>query len=345
MPSTFNVMFLGNLAIIDPFEGNNTAENASALVGLSFGTVSNPLFEGAASWSPVGNPGTSYNQNNNLGNDFFQLDGGGGQIFDAASLYSATLTYVDGSTATISAVISQDTAGNTYLVPEFSANADQAALEAAPIRSISLDSLLGNTASGLTVNRQEWDYMTCFAEGTRVKTASGPRRIQNIRVGDLIPTFDSGIQPVRWIGESTVEATEAFAPVVFKEGAIGNKREIRVSQQHRVLMNNWQAELHTGWSESLVAAKHLVNGDDIVLETGGMVTYFHLLFDHHELIWSEGALTESFHPGEMAMNALDKDTRDEVLGLFPQLGLHETGGYGPTARPEQKRHEAVLSAR
>ena len=43
MATTFNVISLGVQTLIDPTEGNTTAENASSLVGLTFGDVRDPL--------------------------------------------------------------------------------------------------------------------------------------------------------------------------------------------------------------------------------------------------------------------------------------------------------------
>jgi hypothetical protein len=54
--------------------------------------------------------------------------------------FAATLTYVDGTTATITAVVFQDHDGNTCVAPQLSYNADQAAMEAHPIEAITLDS-------------------------------------------------------------------------------------------------------------------------------------------------------------------------------------------------------------
>ena len=48
MPLTFNAIFLGNTAIrIDPTEGDLDAENASLLVGQTFGSTADSL---AARW-------------------------------------------------------------------------------------------------------------------------------------------------------------------------------------------------------------------------------------------------------------------------------------------------------
>lgn len=344
MPTTFTALFLGNLADIDTFEGNNTAENAGALVGLTFGSVANPLVDSAVTWSAVGDPGSFYDMDNTP-SEQFSIDGGPAQTFDATAIYDATITYTDGSTATITAVLAQDVNGNTYLVPEFNANADQTALEAGIIESITLDAVTGGGAnySGLTANRQDWQLVTCFTPGTIIDTAQGPRLIEELRPGDLIRTLDHGDQPLRWVGQTTVRATGALAPILIRAGALDNRRDLIVSPQHRMLIEGWRAELITGHAQALVTAKHLVNARDIIVAPGGEVTYIHLLFDRHEIIWAEGCATESFHPGQMGWSGLEQAARDEILTLFPELAAMGLASYGPLARPAIRQHEALLS--
>ena len=67
----------------------------------------------------------------------------------------------------------------------------------------------------------------------------------------------------------------------------------------------------------------MINGTTIrqVLPQDG-VTYIHLLFDQHEILVSEGALSESFHPGEAGLGSLDAAQRHEIEHLFPGLELH-----------------------
>ena len=72
---------------------------------------------------------------------------------------------------------------------------------------------------------------------------------------------------------------------------------------------------------------------------GGTVEYFHILFDSHEIVWAEGALSESFHPGQQGWKALDTATRSEILGLFPQLASYGLPAYGPAARPSLRDFE------
>ncbi|WP_299889744.1 Hint domain-containing protein [uncultured Ruegeria sp.] len=344
MPTTFTAISLGNIADIDSFEGNNIAENASALVGQTFGASGNALLNNAVTWSPVGNPGSVFEMNNTVGNDQFSIDGGPTQTFDGTSIFNATITYIDGTTANITAVVAQDVNGNAYLMPEFTANTDQVALEAGAIRSITLNSLNGNNFSGLTANRQSWDLVTCFTSGTLIRTNCGERSVEQLSVGDKIQTLDHGLQTLRWIGQRTVQAQGPFSPVLIQAGALGNQRDLLVSQQHRMLLEDWRIELHTGHAEALLPAKQLVNGRDIRILPGGAVTYFHLMFDQHELVWAEGCLSESFHPGIQGWNSLDDAARQEILSLFPELAADGISTYGPTARPMLASYEARASA-
>ncbi|WP_428544758.1 Hint domain-containing protein [Profundibacter sp.] len=275
-------------------------------------------------------------------NDQFSINGGAPQTFDGTAIYNATITYIDGTTATITAVVYQDVNGNTYLAPEFSANADQTALEAGAIRSISLDSLAGNNYSGLTSSRETWNYVTCFVRGTKIETADGPVAVEDLKTGDMVRTVDNGLQPLRWIGRRTVPAENAFAPILIRKGALGNTEDLRVSPQHRVLLSGWRAEINLGLPEVLAPAKSLINGETILRETGGEVEYFHIMFDRHELVYAAGIESESFHPGDMGWNALTDETREEILTLFPELRDEGVKAYGATARPTIKSREAQM---
>ena len=68
---------------------------------------------------------------------------------------------------------------------------------------------------------EPWPVPPCFTPGTLITTPEGPRRVEEIRVGDLVTTMDHGPQPVRWIGRRTVGAMDGFAPVRIEAGALG----------------------------------------------------------------------------------------------------------------------------
>jgi hypothetical protein len=111
-----------------------------------------------------------------------------------------------------------------------------------------------------------------------------------------------------------------------------------------MMISGWKAELLFGEAEVLAVAKHLTNWDGVFIQEGGMVEYFHMMFDTHEIVFSEGALTESFHPGEVGMDAMAQAAREEILELFPELAV-DLNSYGPAARRSLRQYEASLLAR
>ncbi|MEZ5777175.1 MAG: Hint domain-containing protein [Paracoccaceae bacterium] len=137
----------------------------------------------------------------------------------------------------------------------------------------------------------------CFTPGVRIATPGGERPVEELEVGDLVTTRDHGDRPIRWIGQRKVAAVGDLAPIRIAAGALGNRRDLIVSPQHRVLVSGWLAELHFGQPEVLVAAKHLAGGDLIHSVPGGEVIYIHIMFDDHEVIYAEGIATESFFFG------------------------------------------------
>jgi hypothetical protein len=68
-----------------------------------------------------------------------------------------------------------------------------------------------------------------------------------------------------------------------------------------MLVRGWRAELLAGLSEVMVAAVHLVNGRTVVRAPCAEVTYVHFMLERHEIVFAEGAETESLDPaGEAA---------------------------------------------
>ncbi|NSX54069.1 Hint domain-containing protein [Parasulfitobacter algicola] len=185
---------------------------------------------------------------------------------------------------------------------------------------------------GTVVTFENIETIICFAQGTSILTPHGLRNVQDLKVGDLVVTRDNGVQAIRWTGSRTLFAQGKMAPIEFAPGSImNNDRTLRVSPQHRMLISNYRAQLYFGEDEVLVAAKHLVNGRDIVRIAPQLVTYHHILFDQHEVIFSNGAQTESYNPGQYSLGGIDPKAREELFSLFPDLKAG-TKAYGPSAR-------------
>ena len=159
----------------------------------------------------------------------------------------------------------------------------------------------------------------CFVVGTRIATPDGPRRIETLAVGEPVLTRDAGPQPILWIGRRTSAGDGDHAPIRICKGALGNSADLLVSPQHRMLIDGWRAELFFGQDEVLVAAKHLVAGNDAIhVQKMREVDYMHLLLDGHQVIRAEGAACESFDPGgDLAL--YDPQVRHEIDTLCPGL--------------------------
>jgi hypothetical protein len=189
------------------------------------------------------------------------------------------------------------------------------------------------------------EQVPCFTAGTRILTIHGEVAVEDLRPGDLVQTHDEGFQPLRWVGSRTVAAEGAFAPVKIRAGTFGPHGTLRLSPQHRVLVRDALAELMFGEAEVLVAAKDLVNGRSVTQVEDGEVTYVHLLFDRHQVVYSEGLATESYLPGPMTEASFAAETLAEICALFPELDPETGTGYSPAARRTLKSWEArVLTA-
>jgi len=198
------------------------------------------------------------------------------------------------------------------------------------------------TDDGTLVEFTEIENIICFTPGTMILTEMGERPVETLRPGDRVVTRDSGVQPIRWRGKRRVDGRGRFAPVRVAPTVAGEGRQaLLVSPQHRLLYTGYQAQLLFGQEEVLVAAKHLIDGAGIRRCRMEEVTYIHLMFDHHEVIYAEGIATESFHAGDVGLSALCEAAREELFALFPEL-RSAPRHLGDTARQCLKQYEARL---
>ena len=182
--------------------------------------------------------------------------------------------------------------------------------------------------------------LACLVRGTRIETAQGLVAVEDITDGMLVETMDNGLQPVRRVLSKLVEGTGHLAPVLIEAGVLGNGRDLLVSPHHRMVVTGWRAELLTGEAEVLAEARHLVNRRHVRMMPVAQVEYFHLLFDRHEIVFAEGAPTESYHPFAADAASLSPATLAELAALFPELGV---GGQAcRTVRPCASAAEAAL---
>jgi len=198
-----------------------------------------------------------------------------------------------------------------------------------------------------TLTEQTPARTNSHAIGTMIEVQGGVKAVEDLQVGDLVRTKDSGFQPVRWIASRTLNASDfnadaALRPIRIKAGAFGKAKpsnDLRVSQQHCLLLDDWRCELLFGEDEILAPAMALLNDDTITVDRSDAdMTYYHFMFDRHEIVYSNGVESESFHPAFAGVSALDEHKRDELFKLYPELAVN-ADSYGETARTTLTEHE------
>lgn len=205
----------------------------------------------------------------------------------------------------------------------------------------------GTTTVTITINGT--DEPPCFVAGTLIDTPHGPRMVEDLRAGDTVLTRDNGVQTIRWAGQRQLEMdgredSNALQPIRLRKDSLAPgmpDRDLLLSPMHRVLIRAPIVPLLTGEDEVLCSVHHLVNGQTIIRERRGQISYHHLLFDDHQVLTSSGCASESFYPGQVGLDGFEDQTREEVLKLFPEL-RSLPNSYGRLARYAAKRHEAEL---
>jgi hypothetical protein len=184
----------------------------------------------------------------------------------------------------------------------------------------------GNTDVGL-VNLTT--AVPCFVSGTLITTSKGEVEIERLKPGDLIKTMDSGFQPLRWIGSkklsrSDIAARPYLQPISISVGALAHNlpnKQLTVSPQHKIFLSSKIAKRVFGSKEVLVAAKKLLTHPGIDQDTPAAcgVEYWHILFDDHQIVFSNGAPTESLYLGKESKKSLSPSAATEIRELFPEL--------------------------
>lgn len=183
----------------------------------------------------------------------------------------------------------------------------------------------------------------CFAGGTFLATPNGSIAIEDLQVGDLVTTVDHGDQPIIWVYSHHWTARQVgdapnLAAVHIPAGALGinlPSRDLRVSQQHRILIRGAIAERMFGHSEVLIPAKALLAFPGVVLDFApDGVTYYHIMFDQHQVVLANGTPSESLYLGAQALDAIPDDALQDICAVLDLTlaDLIRAAGKGEPAR-------------
>lgn len=147
----------------------------------------------------------------------------------------------------------------------------------------------GNGGNG---NHKGWGGdPQCLLRGTTITTADGDRKIEDLKIGDVLPTMFGGTRPVRWIARYPYKKSDPAKPWVKSVLPIRIARSALAANvpENDLFVTRWHALLVDGL---LIEAGNLINGTTIEryeAPESDELEYFHIKLDGHDVIYAEGA--------------------------------------------------------
>ncbi len=181
-----------------------------------------------------------------------------------------------------------------------------------------------------------------FARGTLVDTPHGALPVEELDAGDEVLMRDGGVQLVSWVARRRHGALEllldpALRPIRIMTGALTGGRpgqDLLVSQDHRLLVDDWRAPVLFGEDEILVPARALLNDRNVLVECPAAgVEYFSILTDGDTMICANGLWAETLLPEDGLNAGLADAARRTAAGR--QAGMTAPAGRPVPALPFQ----------
>lgn len=194
----------------------------------------------------------------------------------------------------------------------------------------------------------------CLCAGSSIRTANGDISIENLKVGDYVETADHGMQPIRWIGGKKLNKIDLIHnpklhPICITAGALGKNlphKNLLVSRQHRMLLSSSVKNEPCDKSAVLVAAIRLIEHPGIYIDQSAVsVDYYHILFDHHEIIFANDTPTESLLTGAHALKTLSSEAYCEIVTLFPEITNADYCPESARLIPSRKQQKTLAAKR
>jgi Hint domain len=138
----------------------------------------------------------------------------------------------------------------------------------------------------------------CFVRGTRIRTPDGQRKIEDLKIGDLVLTKSGEAKPVRWVARRRYRKApgtkwvEYVAPIRVARSALADNVpacDLYVSEEHA---------LH--FDGILIPVIELLNGTTIarfVPDEFDEIEYLHIKLTTHDVLYAEGLECESLGTG------------------------------------------------
>jgi hypothetical protein len=135
----------------------------------------------------------------------------------------------------------------------------------------------------------------CFLKGTKIRTTEGECKIEDLAIGDLLPTMFGGLRPIQWINRYPFRKrypskpwAEDVLPVRIARSALAPNvphADLYVTAAHSLLIDG-----------VLVPAETLINGTTITRYEAreyDELEFLHVKLESHDVVYAEGAPAET----------------------------------------------------
>ena len=291
--------------------GDGTLINEGTIIGAVIGSssasgmtvidTSGAVFDGTVNGMGSGTlvlAADNVGSQNNSGN---LIMGGSFTGFQTIDFSSGSTWTLDGSIAELAAgqTISGFVTGDTIVINDFNfTGLSYVTGEGLVLQSLGSAITLDITGKVQAISASEQGADTvittapCFCRGTRITTARGNVPVEYLHIGDLVRTAHNGFRPISWIGTRSydghfIAGNHLALPVRIRRHALGfniPSRDLFISPDHAICEGG-----------VLIHAWRLVNGVSITqAQSVGLVEYFHIELDSHDIIFAHNTPVESF---------------------------------------------------
>jgi Hint domain len=144
----------------------------------------------------------------------------------------------------------------------------------------------------------------CFLKGTRIWTPDGERRVEDLRINDLVVTSSGEAKPIQWVWgrrfgrQYGQKWPKEIAPIRVAPSALGQgtpHRDLFLSRYHCLYLDG-----------VLIPVVDLLNNKTITRCSADdlrEIEYFHFKLERHSVIYAEGAACETLR----AVTAVNSD--------------------------------------
>ena len=197
---------------------------------------------------------------------------------------------------------------------------------------------------GTTVNYSDV-VPVCFLEGTLIETSTGTVPVEQLKIGQQVIGADGRRIELRYVVATDIslkalQRNDKLYPVRISKGALGQSlpnRDLYVSRQHRMQVSSEIAQRMFGTKNVLISAVRLCGLPNIEIDRRfETLTYYHLVFNQHEVILAEGAPSESLFLGDQALHQLPADVIEELQALDLISDRPFAKGFIPSLKRQNK---------